>query len=47
MEEEIAVCSRCGFTEVALVKKEIVESGKYRKKLRCPRCSNTWEPVDE
>ncbi|MGY5871977.1 MAG: hypothetical protein RTV72_07030 [Candidatus Thorarchaeota archaeon] len=47
MEEENTVCSRCGFGEVALVRKEMVGSGKYRKSWRCPRCSHTWETVDE
>ncbi len=47
MAEENVVCSRCGFAEVALVRKEMVGSGKYRKKWRCPRCSNTWETVDK
>jgi ribosomal protein S27AE len=41
------VCSRCGFAEVALVRKEMLGSGKYRKKWHCPRCSNTWETVDK
>jgi len=40
-------CTRCGFSEVALVRKEMFGGGKYRKKWRCPRCSNTWETVDE
>jgi ribosomal protein S27AE len=40
-------CTRCGYNEVALVRKEMFGGGKYRKKWRCPRCSHTWETVDE
>ncbi|MFW9973720.1 MAG: hypothetical protein ACFFDQ_00435 [Candidatus Thorarchaeota archaeon] len=40
-------CSRCGFNDVALVRKEMLGSGKYRKKWRCPRCSNTWETLED
>ena len=47
MDKENAVCSRCGFGETALVRKEMLGSGKYRKKWRCPRCSHTWETVDK
>jgi transposase len=46
MDKEKAVCSRCGFSDTALVRKEMLGSGKYRRKWRCPRCSHTWETVD-
>jgi transposase len=41
------LCTRCGSNEVALVRKEMFGGGKYRKKWRCPRCSNIWETVED
>ncbi|MHA1638126.1 MAG: hypothetical protein ACTSUO_00440 [Candidatus Thorarchaeota archaeon] len=41
------VCPRCGYNDIALVRKELITSGKFKKSWRCPRCSNTWETKDE
>ncbi len=43
---EMPVCGRCGYTDTALVKKELVAGKGYRRLFRCPRCSNTWETLE-
>ncbi|NHI84147.1 MAG: hypothetical protein EAX81_07580 [Candidatus Thorarchaeota archaeon] len=43
--KEVA-CPRCGYKETAMVKKEMLGNGGYRRHFRCPRCSNTWETKD-
>ncbi|MGQ4871914.1 MAG: hypothetical protein ACTSPE_01330 [Candidatus Thorarchaeota archaeon] len=36
-------CPRCGSTDVALVKRELLSGGGFRKTYRCPRCSKIWD----
>ncbi|MFX0045621.1 MAG: hypothetical protein ACFE8Z_07210 [Candidatus Hermodarchaeota archaeon] len=40
------VCPRCGYKEIAMVKKEMTGGGGYKRHFRCPRCSNTWQKKD-
>lgn len=41
-------CPRCGFKDVALVKKEVLRGGKInRRKWHCPRCSHDWDTVTD
>ncbi|TXT56899.1 MAG: hypothetical protein BAJATHORv1_20496 [Candidatus Thorarchaeota archaeon] len=42
MSSSEIVCPRCGYNDVALVKKEMVGSGGVHRHFRCPRCSHTW-----
>ncbi|MGY5852489.1 MAG: hypothetical protein RTU92_02865 [Candidatus Thorarchaeota archaeon] len=39
-------CPKCGFKDVALVKREPLAGGEYRRYLRCPRCDHTWDKKD-
>ncbi|MBD3405550.1 MAG: hypothetical protein GF411_05375 [Candidatus Lokiarchaeota archaeon] len=36
------VCPRCGYDDIALVKKEMISGGGVNRHFRCPRCSHTW-----
>ncbi len=39
-------CPRCGNKDVALVKRELLSGGGYKKTYRCPRCKKIWDKTD-
>ncbi len=36
-------CPKCGSKNVALIKKEIISPGFYRKSYKCDRCGHIWK----